>query len=301
MPNVALSTSWMSGRFAHPRDFFAAGAQLGVTAFELTSVAGAAFYDTFHPGDVDIQSLHDPAPGGMGPGEMKHAGLLLTAPDEERRSLAVSASKRSVDIAARYGAKAVVVHLGETEAELALHKRIEELAAQGQGASAAAAALRARLAGQRTVHDKERMAALMRSLDELIPYAAARHIRLGVENRRHIQSVPDFAEMQLLLAHYTDSAIGYWHDVGHAETVARAGFTPHADWLRTFGNRLIGMHLHDVIGFTDHRAPGAGCIDWQGLGALLPANGLRTAELNGAVTPAEAAAGIAHLQAVRWI
>lgn len=300
MPNVALSTSW-ADRFARPRAFFAAGFQIGVSAFEITSLAGAAFYDEICPGDYDIRSLHDPAPGGMSPGQMKRRDILLTSLDAESRALAVAAAKNSVDVSARYGARAVVLHLGQTEADPAPQNRLEELATQGEGDGAEARAIRARMASQRTRRHEQRMAALMRSLDELIPYAAARHIRLGVENRRHVPSVPDFDELQFLLAHYTDDTIGYWHDVGHAETVARAGFTPHADWLRAFGQRLVGMHLHDVIGFDDHRAPGTGCIDWQGLGALLPANGLRTVELDPSVTPAEAQAGIAHLAAAGWI
>lgn len=302
MPTVALSTSWMSGRFVRPADFFSAGARLGLHAFEITSLAGPAFYDEVRPGDLVINSLHDPAPGGLAPGEMSRSDIRLSARDEEKRALAVTAARRSVDVAARYGASAVVLHLGHSAADAALHHRLEHVIDQGGAvAGPEAVALRAQLASQRTRHHEEHMAALMRSLDELIPYAAARHIRLGVENRRHIPSMPDFDEMQFLLAHYTDDAIGYWHDVGHAETVARAGFTPHADWLRAFGQRLVGMHLHDVIGFVDHRAPGTGCIDWRGLGALLPAHGLRTIELDPAVTPSEVESGIAHLKAVRWI
>ncbi len=301
MPRIALSTSWMNGRFVHPRDFVAAATQLGVAAFEITSTIGPAFYEQFQPGHLDIRSLHDPAPGQMGPGEMKNRDLLLTSLDDEKRSLAVATARRSIDIAARYGARAVVLHLGQTEADPALHDRLERLTEAGQGASPEADALRSLLSTQRAVHHRERMAALMRSLDLLIPYAAARGIRLGIENRRHVPSVPDFAEMHMLLTHYTDSTIGYWHDVGHAETVARAGFTPHANWLRSFGDRLIGMHLHDVVGFTDHRAPGAGCIDWEGLAAFLPANGLRTVELHHSIPSAAVTAGIAHLAAVGWI
>jgi sugar phosphate isomerase/epimerase len=40
------------------------------------------------------------------------------------------------------------------------------------------------------------------------------------------------------------------------------GIAAHEDYLRQYGDRLIGMHLHDAIGGSDHRALGRGQIDF---------------------------------------
>jgi sugar phosphate isomerase/epimerase len=301
VPDIALSTMWMQKRFERPCDFFTTAVEMGFRTFELTSVAGSSFNDDVHPGEFDIRSLHDPAPGGMEPGDMRKQDIVFTSLDEERRQQAVTVAKNSIDTAVRYGAKAIILHIGHSEADPALQDRLEMLCAAGGIASPEAHDLMARLASGRMVRYEEHMDALMRSLDELVPYAAARDIRLGMENRRHIHEIPNFEEMARLLAHYPDSTIGYWHDVGHAETLANAGMTPHADWLRAYGSRVVGMHLHDVVGFTDHQAPGTGVIDWQGLASLVPSNGLRTAEIKGTISPEAVCVGVDQLLAQGWI
>ena len=301
MPDISFSTMWMRGRFARPRDFFLAGVEMGFCSFELSGVAGVQFYDEVHPGDFDIRSLHDPAPADMQSGDLARNDIVFTSLDEEKRKQAVAISKGSVDIADRYGARAVILHVGRSDADPHLQDQLESLYREGKTDSPAAGKLRSRLAGERMVHYEQHMDALMRSLDDLVPYAAARGVRLGVENRRHIHEVPNFDEVQRVLAHYSDDTIGYWHDVGHAETLAVVGMTAHADWLCAFGHRIVGVHLHDVIGLTDHRAPGTGSIDWQGLAALLPGNGLRTAEIHPEIPAASVSTGVAHLAATGWI
>jgi sugar phosphate isomerase/epimerase len=301
MPDVSLSTMWMRGRFERPRDFLLAGVQMGFRSFELTAIAGPALYEDVHPGEFNILSLHDPAPGAMDAGDLRRNGIFMTSLDEEQRRLAVDGAVRSVDVAGRYGARAIILHLGCSEADPALPAQLERLYAEGRIDSREASEYRSLLAYQRDVNHDRHMAALMRSLDELIPYAAARGIRLGLENRRHAHETPNFEELEWLLSHYVDDAIGYWHDVGHAQAQADLGMTAHVDWLHAFGPRLVGMHLHDLIGMTDHRAPGSGCVDWEGLACFVPQHGLRTAEIKSDIDEAGVCAGIEHLASLGWI
>jgi len=73
--------------------------------------------------------------------------------------------------------------------------------------------------------------------------------------------------------------VGYWHDVGHAEVNQRLGFTPHEEWLSRFGDRMIGIHLHDVLGIRDHRPPGKGDVNWNMVAEYVPQEALKVCEI----------------------
>ncbi|MGE0060428.1 MAG: hypothetical protein AB7T32_20815, partial [Dehalococcoidia bacterium] len=85
--------------------------------------------------------------------------------------------------------------------------------------------------------------------------------------------------LELLLGYDEDEA-GYWHDVGHCEVQARIGMIDLGSWFPRLSTRTIGAHLHDVDGITDHRAPGAGDVDWSYIAAGLPATALRVFEID---------------------
>ena len=72
--------------------------------------------------------------------------------------------------------------------------------------------------------------------------------------------------------------IGFVLDVGHAYALDRMGFYPFREWLERFSSRIIGTHLHDVVGLTDHYAPGLGEVNFDLVAAYLPAEANRTCE-----------------------
>ncbi|MBI5301719.1 MAG: sugar phosphate isomerase/epimerase [Chloroflexi bacterium] len=305
MTELALSTFWFSGRDWHLRNIFAAGAELGFDCFELSGIHFDTFYDEVRPGDFRIASLHDPAPPArgqtrIGSKELRRADIVYTSLDDERRRRAVAITKRSLDVAAEYGARAIVLHPGQTGARPQIEVRLKELFAQGKIHNSKANTLREQLAMERAHQRRERMDTLHRSLDELVMYASARNVKLGLENRP-THEITNFVEMGEILSWYPDDAVGYWHDTGHAQVQANLGFTPHAEWLRSYGNRIIGVHLHDAIGTTNHHAPGSGDVHWDALARHVPANALRVLEVDRTVDPDAARAGIAHLRATGWL
>ncbi len=304
MAKLALSSFWARGRF-NLREFFQTGIELGFNCFEISGIRDGAFYDEIQPGAFEIVSLHDPAAGSQGAGALgstglRRAGVVLTSLDEERRRQAVSIAVRSIDVAADYGAQVVVLHLGLAGISSETAHRIKSLYLSGQIAGAEADQVRALFASERAREHAERMQALGRSFDELIPVASKRGVRLGLENRP-ICEVPNWAEMQEILARYPDESIGYWHDTGHAETPALLGMTPQVAWLQAYRSRLIGLHLHDVIGLESHYAPGTGVVDWARLARLVPADVLRVVEIEGSVSPEDLRGGVRHLRATEWI
>ena len=98
---------------------------------------------------------------------------------------------------------------------------------------------------------------------ELLEYAGRSGICLGLENRYHYFDIPSQDELALLLELAGPERIGFIYDVGHATAHGPAGFLSRREWLERFGDRIVGTHLHDVIGFTDHHAPGLGEVDFR--------------------------------------
>lgn len=304
MPKLALSSFWARGRF-RPREFFQTGIEFGFDGFEISGIRDDVFYDEIRPGDFEIVSLHDPAPASHGAAAsgstgLRRADIVLTSLNEERRRAAVSIVTRSLEVAADYGAQAVVLHVGLAGIRSETAHRIKSLYLSGEIASAQADHARALFKSERAREHAERMQALGRSLDALIPVASKRSVRLGLENRP-ICEMPNWEEMQEILARYPDEIVGYWHDTGHAETPARLGMTPQVEWLEAFRSRLVGLHLHDVIGLESHYAPGSGIVDWAGLARLAPADTWRVVEIEGSVSPEELRRGVGHLRSMGWI
>jgi sugar phosphate isomerase/epimerase len=128
----------------------------------------------------------------------------------------------------------------------------------------------------------------------LAEYAGERAINLGLENRYHYFEIPSPDELGDLLE-LGFANVGFWYDVGHAETWDQLGFVPHEEWLRRFSSRIIGVHLHDVVGIDDHRAAGAGNVNWDMVARYLPAGAMRTCEFQNNNSPEQIAAGVQWL------
>jgi len=305
MTDLALSSYWMRGRCERISDFFRVGAEQGFTAFEVSGLRIDTFYDNARPGHFNIVSFHSPAPARrgatvMGSQEARRADIVLTSLDGERRQQAVAVVKQCLDVASEYSAQAIVVHLGSTSATPELEHDLDQLFLAGLGANAQADVLRSRILTERSHGRAERMMALRRALDELVPYASSRGVRLGLENRP-ICETPNFEDMGEILSWHPDEAVGYWHDTGHAQVQERLGFTSQADWLRAYGHRLVGVHLHDEVEFEVHRSPGEGGIDWSGLVSLVSPNALRVIEVGQTVTANALRAGIMYLSTAGWL
>ncbi len=116
-------------------------------------------------------------------------------------------------------------------------------------------------------------------------YASRKGIRLGLENRYHYFDIPTQEEMSALLALAEPDQIGFIYDVGHAMVMDRLGFFPHEVWLKRFSRRIFGSHLHDVVGLSDHRAPGLGEVDFRMVAGYLPKDSFRTVEVLGSNSP----------------
>ena len=83
--------------------------------------------------------------------------------------------------------------------------------------------------------------------------------------------------------------------MGHAQVLQDLGFAQHEEWLRRFSSRIVGAHLHDLVGILDHQAAGRGTMDWDLVARYIPAAALRTCEFHPDNTPEQVAAGLRFL------
>ncbi len=283
-PPLALSTMWaMQPRFQHDlHAFLEAARDLGYGGVEINhsmdaQMAGAILAS----GVLPVTSVHAPAPLDRHATAGWNRELNLASTDEEERALAVQYTVRSVDLAAEAGARSVIVHLGGIGKRLFVgERRLRELWPRRDLAHEEY---------ERAVDDTVReraslidahMSPARRSFDEIVDYATIRGIAIGLECRLHYHEIPLPSEVAELLAPYPADIAGYWHDVGHAEVQHRLGLTDRAAWFDLAGNRLLGVHIHDVRGLIDHRAPGTGDVDYAWLAARVPTLAARTLEID---------------------
>lgn len=172
------------------------------------------------------------------------------APQEYARLAGVELVKNRIDLAARLGGDAVVMHVYPPT----LHPDF--------------AAFNDLLFDQ-----------IRRSLDEIEAYARARTVRIALENLIDFPAVEaavvdtthaaDNADLiGRLLSAYDSTFLGFCFDSGHAmlgqDRVER--FAP-------FFRRLVALHLHDNDGIQDQHLPlYTGVVDWEQVARLIAAS-----------------------------
>ncbi|MEI6136634.1 MAG: TIM barrel protein [Chloroflexota bacterium] len=302
-PRPSLSTMWaVQPRFERDLGaFLDRAAELGYEAVEINhsmtaEQAGAIMAYRKLP----VTGVHAPAPLEKHPTAGWNREMNLAAIDEAERTLAVQYHRASIDLAVEAGTTQVIVHLGGAGSRMlagerklrSMYDRRAQLPAEWRDA----------------VDDTVRERAMMispwleqarRSLEELAETAAARGVTLAIETRLNYHEIALPHELADLLQQYPTNVAGYQHDVGHAEVQHRLGLTDRNAWFDLLGPRLVGLHLHDVRGLTDHRAPGNGDVDYAWLAERIAAanpNAARTFEIDQHESDTDVARGLEVLR-----
>ena len=94
-------------------------------------------------------------------------------------------------------------------------------------------------------------------------------------------------EMEIILDEFHNGPLYYWHDTGHAQVYENLGFIKHEELLDRFAKRMVGVHLHDIEGIDDHRAPLAGKFDFTRLTPYITKKTLKVIEAHHPATKEE--------------
>jgi sugar phosphate isomerase/epimerase len=276
---VSLSTMWAKGRFSHMAEFAAKLRELGFTHVEPNRLVSPRMLAELLKTGVPISSIHSPCPTVLSSQGMDVDRLSLSSLDVSERMEAVSFARKTIDLAANVNARAIVLHMGEAPIDLSLQDRLHKLHDAGHAQTKKYGQIKERLVRQRASLARPYVDAAKKSLQELSKYTSQKGIMLGLETRFHFGEIPNTDEMAELLGEVSEGVAGYWHDTGHAEVQQELGFFSHEEWLSRFRDRIVGIHLHDIRGISDHHAPGKGNMNWEMIAKYLSRGVVKVCEI----------------------
>jgi sugar phosphate isomerase/epimerase len=306
MNKLALSTAFLidSSVDMPGEEIIRDGLELGFSAFELNIETTHEIIEEIKKDiatkKIEIVSLHNFCPklDFVPQGRDLLTAYQFSSLDPEERKKAVELTKRTIDYAADLSAQAVVIHAGEVEIEL----NEGELFSQFIRKKISRGYLE-QVKKEREERKKVYLENSLKSVEEIVNYAekkktSGNQLKIGLENRFFYHEIPSFEEIGIFLEKFGNS-VGYWHDTGHAEIWVKLGFLrSHEEYFKIYASRMIGVHLHDVVGFSDHRAPGTGEIDFAYLAKYLNSSMIKAVEVHRSSTASEVKASIEYLRKI---
>ena len=299
--NLALSTSWNNNKGISGTELVTQIKELGIEQAELGMTLSRQKVEEIkelkEKGSIRVVSLHNYCPMPDSSETERMAGDSLASSDEEERKQAVFFTKRTIETAKSLGAGIVVLHAGKAIAEPKT-RFLFDLYERGLKGTDRYEAFKAQMFEERRRNRDEHLDALFSSLRALSEFSLGLGIRLGIENRYHFREIPSLEELAIILDHFKDGNIFYWHDTGHAQVFENLGLAKHADYLETGKGRLAGVHLHDVVGVDDHLVPGKGNFDFRIIKPYLKKGTLKVIEAHPPATPEDIREGIKYLEGI---
>lgn len=290
--DAALSTMWGVGQKMPFIDTFAEGRKMGFARFELNHAISAQMLTEIDFNRYRAGNVHDPCPAHLSMNELKEKDWLISSLDEDNRKKGIEVTIKTIDLAVSLGSNSVIIHPGQINGDRSMDRQLRAMYEKGLKGTPEYETLKKTMMIDRKNKATPYIEATVKSLQEIIDYARSVKMSLGLENRYRYYDIPVMDEMEVLLALCDEPWYGFQYDVGHAQTLSALGLCDHEEWLKKFGKRIIGIHLHDVKGITDHQAPGLGDVDFAMIAPYLPEFVYRTLEVGSQATPIEITNGM---------
>ncbi len=254
--------------------------------------------DAVEAGEIRICSLHNFCPLPIGLTHASPNAFKFTALDPRERDSALRHTLKTLELAERLHAPFVVLHLGAVEMK-EYTDRLLEMVASGLRDTPKYQRLCAEADERRELRKTQHIMLAYDVLRRIVDQAAARNVKLGIENREAIEEIPFEGDFPFFFGEFDQNVVRYWHDCGHAQIKENLGFISHVMHIESLADNLAGFHIHDVdFPGQDHRPPGAGMIDFQSLKPFVKAEHPKVLELHPALPAEEVLTGLAHLKSL---
>ncbi len=256
---ISLSTNWNSSRHATASDMLREILELGFDSVELgyslTGRQAEEVSEWVQSERIHVSSVHAFSSGSYSGNTGPEIFNIVEGGggDETRRG--IEAVKQTAEFAYSMGAGVVVLHAGRVPIKRHVRK-LESVADKNLLGTKKHHKTLQRLMKARDRRIKDRFNTLCESVNELLPYFEKLGIILALENLPTYDAIPNEPEMQMLLDSFPSPFLGYWHDCGHGQVRHNLGILHHEGIVSRFADRIVGLHLHDVIYNTsDHHMP----------------------------------------------
>jgi sugar phosphate isomerase/epimerase len=263
---LSLSTHWNAARHRSGEALIEEILLLGFDevelGYDLTQNLVPGVLRMVEQNAVRVTSVHNfcPVPAGapFGHPELFH----LASRNRHTRDSAVIHTSRTIEFAARMGARFVVTHAGRVDVRDRTAKLVD-LYEHDKGDTDRAQDLRVKAMLERDRKAAPHLEWLFDSLQKLQPVLETTGVRLGLEILPTWDGIPAEDEVDTICSRFP-SCVGYWHDIGHAQIRQNLGFADQITTLKRQQRWLCGVHVHDVHPpAMDHLLPPHGKIDFS--------------------------------------
>lgn len=283
----AFSTCWNNSRHTDGEAMVDEILELGFSELELshgmTITKLPGIQKAFDGGRFTCLGVHNYFPSPV--------EVMIDAPDAYEftshrafdRQRAMEMTRRTLEIAAGFSARYVVLHMGSAPMNPKKGtKRLTAMVTDGLRDTAKFAAARIAFIKKREKLGPLYYQRAIEALETLAGQAKELGLLLAIESRSRFEDMPTEREMLALQDHFKDHPhVGYWHDFGHVQLKHNLGLLDHTEWLGQIQPHLIGGHVHDAQWpARDHRVPFTGELDYKELLQFFPSGCPLTWELS---------------------
>ncbi|WP_167280062.1 sugar phosphate isomerase/epimerase family protein [Paenibacillus lupini] len=291
----SFSTCWNIKRHQTGSEMINEIRELGFRFVELNYNVTNELLSTIEPmierGEIGVSSVHNTFPHVADP-DYGTDSVLLGFDDEEKRQRSIDLLIRSAEYANRYGAKAVVVHPGEVPFDYNIDNELKKLYNEQGHESPAYTKLWGEMIERREAAAGHYLSRIGDSLEEVCDRIDAKgwDVSIGIETRSRCYQMPTLREAKTIFDRLQGARVGLWYDFGHGMMMERMGLYDNARDMEAIKDNVVGIHIHETVGLSDHWCPYVHSGDMEYFDRFLPiiaAVPVKVYELKAVCTPEE--------------
>ena len=298
---LGISTACMPGLSSNLEGLFKKGIELGFEAFEIgvssVQTSKKDIRDWQKRLNLKVVSVHNLFADKAVDPENKR-GDFLASPDERKRQETVEATLETAKFAKELGGRAVILHAGYID-EKGLMNSYRDFRERWcrRKKSQHLKLWRKRLKERRARYARDYVERAVRSLRALCQRDS--ETLFCLEPRVNFYEIPNLREMEEIFDRGKEHNLRYWHDTGHCQVQENLGLSNQEDWLKAFGEKMVGIHLHDVRWLGDHLPPGVGDVDFSLVKKYLSEETIKVVEVGSNVSEEELRESLVFLKRTR--